>query len=81
MKRRSRDEILADILKVAKAGVNKTHIVYKANLNFRIVKGYLSYLLEVGLIENENPGRIWRTTERGLHYLEEYRDLRMEFGL
>ena len=36
--RRNDLDICADILKVSKAGAKKTHIVYRANLNFKIVK-------------------------------------------
>jgi predicted transcriptional regulator len=37
-KRRSNIEISADILKVALHGAKKSHIVYRANLNFEVVK-------------------------------------------
>ena len=40
-RKRSSYEISADILKVALRGAKKSHIVYQANLNFSIVKGYL----------------------------------------
>ncbi|MCK5626233.1 hypothetical protein KAI11_05190, partial [Candidatus Bathyarchaeota archaeon] len=39
-KRRSDLEISADILKVALHGAKKSHIVYRANLNFEVVKKY-----------------------------------------
>ncbi|MHA2313774.1 MAG: winged helix-turn-helix domain-containing protein [Candidatus Hermodarchaeia archaeon] len=45
-KRRSNIEISADILKVALHGAKKSHIVYRANLNFEVVKRYLQRLSE-----------------------------------
>ncbi|MCW4040749.1 MAG: winged helix-turn-helix domain-containing protein, partial [Candidatus Bathyarchaeota archaeon] len=42
--RRDKIEIFADILKVAKNGAKKTHIVYKANLNFSTLKNHIKRL-------------------------------------
>jgi predicted transcriptional regulator len=44
--KRSRGEIVAQILDVCKAGANKTRIVYQANLNFRNVDPYLETLIK-----------------------------------
>jgi len=49
---RGRLGIIIDILEIAKKGVNKTSIVYGANLNFQITKNYLALLLENGLMDN-----------------------------
>ncbi len=72
-KRRTSFEIYSDILKVAKEGTKKSHIVYWANLNFKIVEEYLTHLQKSGLISyptNKEP--FFRTTARGLKYLDEY---------
>jgi len=71
---RTRYDIISDILKVAKDGVHKTRIVYKANLNFTLVDEYLDLLTEKGLVTRDN-GTI-KTTERGKRYLETFRVLR-----
>ena len=39
--RRSRQQIIYEILKICRNGVNKTTIVYKSNTNFGSVKSYL----------------------------------------
>jgi len=70
---RTRYDIIRDILKVAKDGTHKTMIVYKANLNFEIIDGYLDILTEKGLVTRDN-GTI-KTTERGKRYLETFRTL------
>ncbi len=72
--RRSGLDICADILEIARMGAKKTHIVYKANLNFRIVERYLRWLMERGLLEREGD-RLYVTTEEGLRFLERYREL------
>ncbi len=44
--RRNDLDICADILTAARAGAKKTHIVYGANLNFKLVRKYLRRLIE-----------------------------------
>lgn len=63
MERRNNFEIDAEILRVAKDGARKTHIVYQANLNFKIVKGYLERLLRTGALRQ--VGSFYYTTEKG----------------
>ena len=62
--RRNNMEITADILKIAKNGAKRTHIVYKANLNFKLLSEYLEELEKNGLVENLKEGRnVIKTTE------------------
>ena len=70
--RRNDLDIMADILEIARLGAKKTWIVYKANLNFKIVKDYLANLMEKHLIEWD--GKLYHTTDRGLGFLEEFRN-------
>ncbi len=68
MRRRSRIEVVADILAEALNGANKTRVMYRANLNFLRFERYLSELLEKELmVELNNPrsGVIYRTTDKG----------------
>jgi predicted transcriptional regulator len=60
---RSRIDIIIDILDVAIGGTNKTSIVYKTNLNFKLADRYLMLLQNRGLIENRLDKYI--TTEKG----------------
>lgn len=76
-KKRSEIEIFADILRVAKCGAKKSHIVYKANLNFRIVKDYLSILEKSGLIIGpQGVNNLFNTTEKGVEYLNHYEEFK-----
>ena len=63
MRRRNNLEIDADILRIAKDGARKTWIVYGANLNFNIIKGYLKGLLQAGRLRQAGP--FYYTTEKG----------------
>jgi len=75
--RRGRLAIIADILDVAREGLSKTHIMYKASLSFAQTNQYLSYLLDVKLLEViENPKKTsYKTTNKGLRYLQSYREI------
>jgi predicted transcriptional regulator len=70
--RRDSTRIIFDILSISKGGALKTEIVYQANLNFQIIKPYLSFLIEEGLIhlndENELP--TYELTTKGEELLE-----------
>jgi predicted transcriptional regulator len=80
MKKRDSVDISADILRLAQGGAIKTRIVYGANLNFKIVEGYLSRLMGLGLLENKDGRKVYRTTEKGLAFINRYEEL-TKFGL
>jgi len=69
-------EIARDILDVARHGARPTALVYRANLNFNIIKRYLKELEEAGLIEVEDlhqggsMTRLYVTTDRGLIFMD-----------
>lgn len=71
--RRSNLDVTVNILEAAQGGANKTRIVYGSNLNFEIVKGYINTLVNNGFLEND--GKRYSTTERGIKFVEEYREL------
>ncbi len=73
---RSRIDIIIDILDVARAGANKTKIVYKTNLNFKLADKYLDLLQKRGLVENKLDKYI--TTEKGKILLERAREIASE---
>ena len=70
--RRNDLDICADILEVTKKGANKTRMVYQANLNFSIIKGYIKRLTDSGLLESVN-GHFF-ATDKGSRFLTQYRE-------
>jgi len=69
--KRSDMEISAAILHVALNGAKKSHIVFKANLNFQLGKKYLARLINAGLIVGPNNGsKVFSTTDKGVEYLK-----------
>jgi predicted transcriptional regulator len=74
--RRNNMDISVQILKIAMNGAKKSHIVYRANLNFEIVKKYLKRLYESGLINLPSiSNRFFQTTTKGEEYIHSYENL------
>lgn len=72
--RRDGIEICADLLHAARGGARKTQLVYRANLNFKVVKRYLSVLLRNGLLEVDPP--FYSSTEKGEEFLRLFEKVR-----
>lgn len=78
MKHRSRLEIISIILDIAtrNEGVNQKKILYRTYLSYDHLKKYLSLLQENELIKcHDHEGRVYRTTEKGLRFLNLYSGL------
>jgi predicted transcriptional regulator len=71
--RRSRTEVIVDILSEALSGANKTRLMYRCNLNFARFNRYLHDLLDAGVVErvSTNPTgiTIYKITEKGRELL------------
>jgi predicted transcriptional regulator len=62
-KKRSRLEIMHDILDQCQTGSKKTWVMYRANLSYDLTDGYLEELTKLGLVENRDG--LYYTTEKG----------------
>jgi len=80
--RRSRIEVICDILSEALEGANKTRLMYHCNLNFMRFNRYLQKLLDAGLIKcvGSNPQNVvlYKTSDKGRELLKILRKA-MEF--
>jgi predicted transcriptional regulator len=58
--------------------------MYRANLSHEVLSEYLALLLRTGLISEERSpkrsSKLYRTTEKGTHYLEIYGSLMKMIG-
>jgi predicted transcriptional regulator len=73
---RSRIQIAADILQIAKAGSRKTKIMYLGNLSFDLLQKYLEMLVNYDLLEVQGgPDKSYVATEKGKQFLEDYYEL------
>ena len=69
-KYRDRLQIIADMLSIAYHGAKKTHIMYQANLSFKVASKYLRDLLDAKLITyNDN---LLAITHKGLDFIDKY---------
>lgn len=69
--KRSKQEIIAQILEVCLEGSSKTRIVYQVNLNFRTINPYLDILTKKELVEvNGSEQKLYKTTLKGLDLLD-----------
>jgi predicted transcriptional regulator len=79
-KKRSRLEVIRDILKVISeradktGGVKPTHILYKSNLSYQMMDEYLSELKqkEFVLEKQTKEGKRFCITPKGSKFLQEY---------
>ena len=70
-------DIMTEILKIAKEGILKTQIMYKANLSFTQLNDYLKFMLNNNLINQTNiEGKeVYVVTEKGIDFLQRHNEL------
>jgi predicted transcriptional regulator len=73
---RSRIEIISQILETANGGVaTKIEMMYKANVSYVQLKEYLKTLSEKNLLNYDLDTHTFKTTEKGVRFLEFYNKL------
>ena len=79
-KNRNRLGIVANILTVAQNGAMKTHLMYRANLSYTMLRDYLKFLMDNELLSTSNYPEekvtLYKTTEKGIKFLESYTALK-----
>ena len=76
MGNRSRTEIVGNILDAANGGETKTKIMYFAFLSYNQLNEYLSILIENNLVEYLDGTKTFKTTEKGVNYLNIHNEIR-----
>jgi predicted transcriptional regulator len=79
--RRSKLEMYIDILRVLvqRGPLKLTHVMYKANVNCSVLKEYLDFLIEHGLVEERTVGKkrvVYAITQRGRIVIKAFRELK-----
>ena len=69
-RKRTRYELLADLLQSSKGGAKKTNLMFRANLSFDLLNKYLKFLLDNGLLEMKDD--LFFPTHAGLVYLQRF---------
>ena len=65
--KRDKLTIMMRILDISRTAIKKTHLLYKANINFYQLTKYLDLLTSVSMLEKIEFG--YRITEKGLQFL------------
>jgi predicted transcriptional regulator len=76
-KRRDKLYIIAEILEIAKDGVLKTQIMYRANLSFTQLNEYIRFMLKNELLGKVilNGKELYKATLKGLNFLQRYHEI------
>ena len=80
--RRSKMEMYLDILKTLaqKGPLKLTHVMYKANVNCCVLKEYLDFLIQQGLVKEKILRKeriVYEITEKGYSVLKYFRELQI----
>jgi predicted transcriptional regulator len=75
MAKRSNLEIMAEILSLCKKPQTKTRVMYGTNLSWQMLEKYLSQLQSLRLLEVHHSLTRYATTEKGLKFVEKWREL------
>ena len=78
MRYRSRLQIIADILNIVRRGSGKTKVMYLANLSYALLEKYLGETVASGFVSRDRL--IYRVTEKGLDFLEKYKDFSSRYS-
>jgi predicted transcriptional regulator len=84
LNRRSRLETYGDILYAVSVGASKpTHIMYKANLSWVVMKEYLKSLEKFGLITSTdtNGNRVYNLSDSGFKVLKQFLEVKDDLKL
>lgn len=69
-KYRSRLQIIAEILEIVSGGAKKTHIMYKANLSYKLLCRYLEECLGCGFVKPDEQG--YTVAPKGEKFLKNF---------
>jgi predicted transcriptional regulator len=69
-RKRTRYELLADLLQCSKGGARKTALMYRANLSHELLNKYLAFLMKNRFLERR--GVYFFPSQRGIIYLQRF---------
>jgi predicted transcriptional regulator len=83
-KHRSKEEIIANILKAAQNNATKTRIMRRCYINYNLLQKYLSYATLSGLLFQDHRSNEYCITGKGIQFLDcfhQYLDTESELEL
>jgi predicted transcriptional regulator len=83
-KHRSKEEIVATILKAALKKTTKTRIMHRAYISYNLLQKYLNYASVSGLLLYDHGSNEYQISSKGIQYLDyfnQYRDIESDLAL
>lgn len=83
-KHRSKEEIVANIVKAARNNATKTRIMRRCYISYNLLQKYLSYATVSGLLFYDHRSNEYHITSKGIQYLDyfhQFRDTESELAL
>ncbi len=71
-KHRTKEEIVANILKVAQNSATKTKIMRRSYMNYNLLQKYLYYAASSGLLVYDHKSNEYLITSKGIQYLDHF---------
>ena len=84
LNRRSKMETYCDIMRAIGAGAEKpTHILYKANLSWTVMQGYIRALETQGLVvsTDDDGKKLYHLSDKGFQLLNQFLSIREDLNL
>ncbi len=83
LRRRDSTRIVFEILYLSQRGASRTHIVYRANINFLLAQTYINFLIRRGSLRERPKIRgtaAFEVTDKGQRFLRLLADVEKEMN-
>jgi predicted transcriptional regulator len=77
--KRDRVEIMSEILGLCVKPRTKTKVMYGTNLSWKMLKHYIGFMQERGLLEEQESSTKFVTTDRGKDFVKKWKELQKLF--
>jgi predicted transcriptional regulator len=76
-RRRDKLYVIAEVLEIARDGILKTQIMYRANLSYTQLNDYVNFMVKTDLLNKivQDGKELYKMTEKGLDFLQRYREI------
>ena len=77
--KRDKVEIMAEILGLCIKPKTKTKVMYGSNLSWKMLKHYIGFMQERGLLEEHESSTEFVTTDKGKNFIKKWKELQKMF--
>jgi predicted transcriptional regulator len=77
--KRDKVEIMSKILGLCVKPKTKTKVMYGTNLSWKMLKHYIGFMQELGLLEEQESSNKFVTTDRGKDFVKKWEELQKLF--